>query len=293
MPAPPGFRRVRFTAGRRAPLGHTLTGDIRRHRISGAAGTGRPRQVLVYLPPAYEQETARYPVLYVNDGQNVFDGATAFVPGQEWELDETAERLIRAGRIDPLIVVAVDHAGESRFDEFGPVRDAGRRAGGGADAYGRFLVGRVKRFVDRTYRTRAHREHTGLLGSSLGGVVTLHLGLTRPDVFSRLAVMSPSVWWGQQAIVRQVRALAERPPLRVWLDMGTAEGERALTDARALRDAMLAKGWRLGDDLAYEEVEGAPHTESAWAARADRVLEFLFPPVSPRAADVPGPRGTP
>jgi predicted alpha/beta superfamily hydrolase len=291
VPAPPGpRRRARFTVGRRAPVRHTLTGDIRQHRISDAV-TGRPRHVLVYLPPGYERaETARYPVLYVNDGQNVFDGATAFIPGQEWELDETVERLVRARRIDTLIVVAIDHAGEHRLDEFGPVRDAGRRAGGGADAYGRFLVGRVKRLVDRTYRTRADREHTGLCGSSLGGLVTLYLGLTRPDVFSRLAVMSPSVWWGQRAIVREVDALADRPPLRVWLDMGTAEGGRALTDVRTLRDAMVAKGWRLGKDLAYEEVEGAPHAESAWATRVDRVLEFLFPPLSPRAAGGPGPR---
>lgn len=269
---------------------HTLTGDIRRHRLAWP-GWRRKRNVLVYLPPGYaEADDTRYPVLYVHDGQNVFDGATAFVPGQEWELDETAERLIRARAIAPVIIVAVDHAGEHRVDEFTPVCDARRQVGGGADEYGRALVDVVKRFVDRTYRTRPGPEHTGLCGSSMGGLVTLHLGLARPDVFSKLAVLSPSVWWSRRAIVRRVRRLRDRPPVHVWLDVGTAEGAREVADVRALRDALVDRGWRLGHDLAYAEIEGAPHAESAWAARVDRVLACLFPPVSPRAGGGRDPR---
>lgn len=278
-------------ARRAARARHTLTGDIRRHRVTGTRQDGRARNVLVYLPPGYDRSgDRRYPALYVNDGQNVFDGATAFVPGEEWQLDETAGRLIDEGRIAPLIIVAVDHAGERRLDEFGPVRDRRRNAGGGADDYGRVLVERIKPLVDRRYRTRPGREDTGLCGSSMGGLVTLYLGLTRPDAFSRLAVMSPSVWWGRRAVVRQVKALDGRPASRIWLDTGTAEGVHALSDVRALRDAMVEKGWRLGDDLAYTEVDGAPHSEAAWAARVDQVLEFLFPALTPRGAGAPGPR---
>ena len=114
-------------------------------------------------------------------------------------------------------------------------------------------------------------------GSSLGGLVTLHLGLRYPTVFSRLAVVSPSVWWRNRTILMTVAALAEKPALRIWLDIGTKESTRAVPDARALRDTLLNKGWRLGEDLAYLEAEGGEHTESAWAQRAGPMLQFLFP----------------
>jgi len=114
-------------------------------------------------------------------------------------------------------------------------------------------------------------------GSSLGGLVSLYLGLRYPSVFSRLAVVSPSVWWRNRAILKTVAALKEKPALRIWLDIGTKESTRAVPDARALRDALINKGWRLGDDLAYLEVDGAEHTESAWAQRVDPMLRFLFP----------------
>jgi predicted alpha/beta superfamily hydrolase len=246
---------------------------------------GRTRNVLVYLPPGYADETSRrYPVLYFQDGQNLFDGATSFVPGEEWRLDETAERLIHAGEIEPLIVVAIDHAGRARLDEFGPVRDARHSAGGQAHLYGRMLVEEIKPLIDSEYRTRRGPNDTGLGGSSMGGLVTLHLALHSPLVFTRLAVMSPAAWWGGGAIVRQVDALAGRLPVRIWLDMGTAEGRRALRDVRALRDALIRKGWREGRDLRYVEVDGATHAEAAWGARVDQVLKFLFPSTPPRDA---------
>lgn len=114
-------------------------------------------------------------------------------------------------------------------------------------------------------------------GSSLGGLVTLYLGLRYPGVFSRLAVMSPSVWWRQRAILKTVAAVRERPALRIWLDMGTKESTRAVLDARALRDELVNRGWQLGKNLAYCEVENGEHTESAWAQRVGPMLQFLFP----------------
>jgi predicted alpha/beta superfamily hydrolase len=252
------------------------TGIFRRHEPFRSALLGQNRTVWVSLPSGYTTGRARYPVLYLHDGQNVFDGARSFIPGQEWGVDETAQRLIRAGRIEPLIVVGIDNAGSERIAEYTPTPDR-RYGGGGAARYGRMLTDELKPFIDRTYRTRPAPADTGLGGASLGGLVTLALGLSRPDVFGRLAVLSPSVWWDERQVLRQVDALPRRTAARIWLDIGTGEGERAVTDARLLRDALRRKGWRLGTDLAYVEADGARHNEAAWAARVDPILRYLFP----------------
>lgn len=263
---------------------HTLTGNINRHshfesRILG----GTRRDVLVYLPRGYRRQTrTRFPVLYMHDGQNVFDAATSFA-GVEWGVDETAQRLIRKQLIEPLIVVAVENVGDNRIHEYAPTRGViaqtgtrKKRSRGLAKKYGRFLVEELKPYIDKTYRTRPEGEFTGLAGSSLGGLVTLALGLWFPKVFRRLGIMSPSVWWDNQAIVRMVESLDNKLPLKIWLDTGTHEEGWERT--RVLRDALVEKGWRLYDDLQYAEVQGAGHSEGAWAARVDPMLRYLFPP---------------
>jgi predicted alpha/beta superfamily hydrolase len=161
-------------------------------------------------------------------------------------------------------------------DEYTPVEDK-RLGGGQADAYGRMLVEELKPFIDGQYRTLPGAEHCGMGGSSLGGLVTLYLGLRYPTIFSRLAVMSPSAWWRNRAILKSVAALSQKHELRIWLDIGTKESTRAVPDARALRDGLINKGWQLGKDLAYFEGDGAEHNESAWAQRAGPMLTFLFP----------------
>jgi len=260
---------------------HTLTGDIRRHPAFASKLLGNEREILVYLPPGYRRSRRRYPVLYMNDGQNVFDAATSFT-GVEWGIDESCERLIREEKIAPLIVVAVANAGADRIHEYTPTRgvysamgETGRSRAL-ASRYGRFLVEELKPFIDRKYRTRPEGEFTGLGGSSLGGLVTMVLGLRFPETFTRLAVMSPSIWWDDCVLYRLVQTLRRKPALRVWLDTGTAEPgwERAAV----LRDGLVSKGWQLGDDLAFLEAEGAGHHEGAWAYRMESVLTFLFPP---------------
>jgi len=266
---------------------HTLTGNVVRHDDFRSELVDAGRRVWVYLPPQYDKETERcFPVLYMHDGQNVFDGATAFLPGKEWQADETAERLIREGRIEPLVIVAVDNAAERRTDEYTPAADAGAR-GGGAALYGRMLVEELKPWVDRTYRTRPGREDTGLAGSSLGGLVSLWVGLTHADTFGKIAALSTSVWWDDGFILRFVESLPEKPDTRIWTDMGTREGDRALAAARRLRDALVARGWQEGADLRYVEARGATHDEPAWAERLPAVLEFLYPPVAHRSSAAP------
>ncbi len=253
--------------------GHTLTGDVRTHEAFHSRYLPRDRTVLVYLPPDYDTESAdRYPVLYLHDGQNVFDRATSF--GEEWEVDESAQRLITEGEIEPLIIVGIYNTGEHRLDEYTPTPEADEGRGGHADDYGRMLVEELKPFIDTTYKTL---PSAAMGGSSLGGLLTMHLGLRYPTAFSRLAVLSPSIWWDDRVILREVEALPAHLPLRIWLDAGTAEGVDTLVNVRALRDALLAKGWELGDDLSYLEAEGGEHNEQSWSARVERFLKFLFP----------------
>jgi len=262
---------------------HTLTGNIKRHRAFPSRILGNRRDVLVYLPRGYGRlSLRRYPVLYLHDGQNVFDAATAFA-GVEWGVDETAERLIQRKLIEPLIIVAVANLGDERIHEYAPTRgviDAKakrkRRSKGLAREYGHFLTDELKPYIDRKYRTKREAEFTGLGGSSLGALVTLAIGILYPHVFRRLIVMSPSIWWDDFAIYRLVDSIEEKAPLKIWLDTGTAEP--GWEQARELRSRLVEKGWRLFNDLQYLEAKGADHSEAAWAARVDPALRFLFPP---------------
>jgi predicted alpha/beta superfamily hydrolase len=262
---------------------HTLTGNIKRHRAFPSKILGNRRDVLVYLPRGYRRfSRRRYPVLYLQDGQNVFDAATSF-SGVEWGVDEAAERLIKENLIEPLIVVAVANTGEQRIDEYAPTRgviDAKakrkKRSKGLARKYGRFLIDELKPYIDQKYRTNPDAEFTGLGGSSLGGLVTLTIGILYPQVFSRLIVMSPSIWWDDFAIYRLVDSIQQKPPLKIWLDIGTAEP--GWEQARELLNRLLEKGWKLQKDVLYMESQGADHSEAAWAARVEPALRFLFPP---------------
>lgn len=256
---------------------HTLTGEFRKHVDFPSRVLTTKHTVVVSLPPGYDATPdRRYPVLYLQDGQNLFDGATSFIPGQEWRVDETAQRLMTQGAIEPLIVVGIYNAGERRLAEYTPTPDP-KYGGGDADLYARFLVEELKPFVDSTYRSLPGPESTGVGGSSLGGLLAMHLGLRYPNVFGRLAVVSPSVWWDGREIVGEVDRIAARTPARIWLDTGTAEGKGVKKDARRLRDALVRKGWTLNTDLSYFEANGAAHNEAAWSARVEPILRFLFP----------------
>jgi predicted alpha/beta superfamily hydrolase len=265
---------------------HTLTGNIKRHAAFPSKILRNRRDVLVYLPRGYRRfSRRRYPVLYLQDGQNMFDAATAFF-GVEWGVDEAAQRLIKSNLIEPLIIVAVANTGENRIHEYAPTRavfdssaKGKKRSRGLARDYGRFLIQELKPYIDRKYHTKREAQFTGLGGASLGGLLTLSLGLWFPNVFRRLIVMSPSVWWDNCVIYGMVESLEDKLPLKIWLDTGTREPgwERA----RDLRNRLIEKGWRLDDDLQYSEIEGGDHSEGAWGARVDPALRFLFPPTPP------------
>lgn len=254
------------------------TGVVRFIHDFHSDSLGNSRRVAVYLPPGYESSTERYPVLYMQDGQNLFDVDTER-GGQKWGIDAICDRLIGSGELPPFIVVAVDNTPD-RIPEYTPVPDPGY-GGGRGDLYGKFLIDELKPFVDANLRTLPGPENTGLMGSSLGGLISLHVGLGRPDVFSRVGALSPSLWWADEELTKRLESSA--PPqsrARVWLDMGTREGDnpgQRVAETRVLGGVLQARGWREGDDLAVRVIDGAGHNEGAWRERAAEVLKFLFP----------------
>jgi predicted alpha/beta superfamily hydrolase len=235
------------------------------------------RIISVYLPPQYEFEPERsFPVFYLHDGQNLIDPRTSYVPGHTWRAGETADRLNEDGEAEPMILVGVANTGLRRMAEYTPTRDY-RMGGGEGRQYGRLLVEELKPWIDRTFRTKPEAAQTGLGGSSLGGLITLYLGLNHADVFGKLAVLSPSIWWDQRSILNTVAMVHPKTRPRIWLDIGTAEGLRHVRDTELLNRRLIQEGWRMGLDLQFAIVEGGFHSEDAWAARFDQVLRFLFP----------------
>jgi predicted alpha/beta superfamily hydrolase len=241
----------------------------------------RKRNVVIYLPPNYDRRRQEgYPILLMQDGQNLFEPHTAFVPGQHWRLREAADDTIRSGLVEPLIIVGIENAGADRVHEYTPTHDAARKAGGKAADYGQMLIEELLPLLRDRYRLAEGSSRVGVGGSSLGALLSLYVALQHPDVFGRAAVMSPAAWWGERAILREIEAFSgsERP--RLWLDIGAREGRDAVADARMVRDALRARGWTRAE-LHYREESFAEHNESAWASRAPIMLQFLFPAGEP------------
>jgi len=259
----------------------TITGNVQTHEHFTSKILGNERTVLVWLPPDYETNTAaRYPVLYLHDGQNVFDASTSFAG--EWRADETATELIRSGKIQPIIMVAVANAGAARIDEYTPTRDEQHARGGKGELYARFLISELKPFIDAHYRTLTDREHTAVAGSSLGGLISLYLGQQHGDVFSMCGVMSPSLWWDNQQLLNSIesdpQALKRE---KIWLDIGSAEGPSEEATGHVQRVQKLAKileaaGMTPNQQFTSRTYEGAQHNERAWSRRFGEVLQFFF-----------------
>ena len=260
-----------------AELAAAGPGQLQKHEQFRSRFLTKKRDLIVYLPGIYQKRpNLRFPVLYLEDGQNLFDPATSFIPGVYWRVGETADALIAQGLIQPLIIVGIYNTGKQRINEYTPTRD--RKLGGGkADKYGRLLVEELKPFIESQYRTEPGPANTGLGGSSLGGLLTIYLGLKYPQIFGKLAVLSPSVWWDRRTILDFAAStpLAARP--RIWLDVGTKEDTHTVANVTALRDTLHRRGWQDGRNLHFEVFQGAQHNEAAWAERVGPFLQFLFP----------------
>lgn len=238
---------------------------------------GNVRDLFVYLPAGYEFSGRDYPVVYLQDGQNLFDPRYAFAGS--WHADEAAASAARLGA--EAILVGVANTGATRLAEYSPFPDW-RMGGGEADRYLTFLVRRVKPLVDAEFRTRRGREHTVIGGSSMGGLLALYAFFRHPETFGRASVQSPALWFARAAIFDYVAA-APFVPGRLYLDVGQREGRPTLENARRMRDLLEEKGFRIGQTLRWLEDPRGTHQEHAWGRRLRKALAFLVSTdISPR-----------
>lgn len=259
-----------------------LAGELRLHELQSRIFRNT-RKLRVWLPPGYsapENQGRHYPVFYLNDGQNLFDPATSYI-GVDWQADEAADRLIREGRIPPLIIVGIDNAQRDRPREYLPyrsfhppiMRPLGKR-------YPDFLLHEVMPFVYRQYRIARGPENTGLGGSSLGAIISLYTALDRPGVFGRLLLESPSLFISNRQLLKSSRAFRQWPA-RIFMAIGTKEAgaderdREVVEDVRELEHVFRRAG--LGEDRLLLRIdEGATHNEKEWAKRFPEALTFLF-----------------
>jgi predicted alpha/beta superfamily hydrolase len=222
------------------------------------------RDIYVYLPDGYEKSATRYPVIYMHDGQNLFDPARGYL-GQTWKAQSTLNELIARKLMSPVIVVAIDNT-SARMEEYIPEKQA--------DAYLDFIIGTLKPLVDGQLKTKTDRTHTAIMGSSLGGLVSLYAGIKHPEIFGRVAALSPSIWWNQRSILGSYQQAAVLP-LKVYLDSGTEGGEEP-QDVQQLTALLQQRGFEQRSLYSFIQ-NGANHSEYFWAMRLPIALQFLFP----------------
>ncbi|QOY93768.1 alpha/beta hydrolase [Massilia sp. UMI-21] len=235
-------------------------------------GLARKRQLRLYLPPGYATSNKRYPVLYMHDGQNLFDAATAYAG--EWKVDETLDALAREGKLE-LIVVGIDNGQEKRMTELN-AWDNEKFGKGEGRAYTDFIVKTVKPMIDRTYRTLPGREHTAIMGSSMGGLASHYALVQYPDVFSKAGVFSPAYWTAAPAF----DFVAARPvptDARVFLLMGEKEGPQMNADVQRMAETVKKTG-HPATNTVLKIVPGAEHNEAFWAGELREALLWMFAP---------------
>ncbi|MBI3006253.1 MAG: histidine kinase [Ignavibacteriales bacterium] len=251
------------------PSASGITGTVRYHRSIKGEGLRYERDVIVWLPPSYNNvEARRYPVLYVHDGQNVFDPSTSYI-GYDWKVDEVTDSLIQAGKIQEIITVAVNNSPD-RVPEYSD-SDVGRN-------YAKFVVQQLKPFIDKTYRTKTDASNTGIMGSSMGGLASFLFVWWYPDVFSKAGCLSSAFLFDDDKILKEVRSYnGPKKAIRVYMDCGGAGMEAQLKNGMdEMRETLLKKGHNEGVDFEYFYDEHAEHNERAWSERVWRPLMFMF-----------------
>ena len=236
---------------------------------------GRPRRIWLYLPPGYAASKRRYPVLYLHDGQNIFDEATAYAG--EWAVDKTLNQLVASGQ-DPTgcIVVAIDNGGERRLDEYSPWVNERLKKGGEGSQYVEFLVRTLKPYLDQHYRTRPDPAHTAILGSSMGGLISLYAGVKYPAVFGRVGVFSPAFWFAKDSLLAFVRRQRPVPATsRFYFVAGPAEGPSMVPQMTEVRDALLARGLS-PTRVAFKTPADGQHAEWFWRREFGPAYQWLL-----------------
>jgi predicted alpha/beta superfamily hydrolase len=246
-----------------------ITGAVKYHRGLQHPKLRHARDVIVWLPPSYEKnQRQRYPVLYMHDGQNLFDPSTSFL-GADWRVDEVADSLIRLKKIEEIIVVGIYNTPD-RTPEYSDT-ELGR-------AYANFVIHHLKPMIDSTYRTKPEAKSTAVMGSSMGGLISFLFVWWHPEIFSKAGCLSSAFLVDDNKILREVRAYTgPKKPIRVYLDDGSEGLEARLKPGYDEMVALLLeKGYAKGTDLEYFYDVGAEHNERAWAKRLWRPLGFMF-----------------
>lgn len=240
---------------------------------------GRTRRIWLYLPPDYATSQKTYPVLYMHDGQNLFDAATSF--SGEWGVDEALNQLHAVGDWG-CIVVGVDNGGATRLDEYSPYVNP-QYGGGQGDQYVDFLINTLKPYIDQHYRTRPDRLHTGVMGSSMGGLISLYAALKRPDVFGRAGVFSPSLWFNRKIYTFASNAQPLRPDPRFYLLSGGRESTGQRRDQLQMADTLALAGFTRGAAGEVDTVikTDGQHAEWFWKREFPAAYQWLFQGVGP------------
>lgn len=236
------------------------------------------RDLYIYLPPSYGLQPERhYPVLYMHDGQNIFDGSSSY-SGSGWEMHRVTDDLIARQQIEEILIVGIAHQNDQRLSEYAHTDGSfeGHPIKGKGLLYEAFLIEDVKPFIEANYRVLSGPENTALMGSSMGGLVTFNIGLRHPKLFGKLGVVSPSFWWGGDATLKQVSKLSRNQlPVRLWIDMGDSEGP-FMEGFTEVIQALLSKGISPQEAMAHRIVHGAIHSEADWMRRVHCPLLYFF-----------------
>lgn len=235
---------------------------------------GHPRNVVVYLPESYHTSPKRYPVLYMHDGNNLFDPYISHLDC-DWGLDETIHKLTATHQMREIIVVGIYNTPDRAY-EYTPFR-SNEYGGGGGDNYARFMTDELKPFIDGRFRTLKDAANTAVGGASFGGIFSLYVGVMRPDVFSAIMAISPSLWWADERLTDWVVSQKPDPRrTRIWMDMGLIEGDESVRCSRAFDKAFREAFPAYGTFYRYEEFANAPHNAVAWGKRFHLPLSYIF-----------------
>jgi predicted alpha/beta superfamily hydrolase len=234
-------------------------------------GLERKRQLRLYLPPGYATSGKRYPVLYMHDGQNLFDSATAY--SGEWKVDETLDALARDGKLE-LIVVGIDNGQDKRLTELNAWTHPKFGEAEGRQ-YMDFIVNTVKPIIDRDYRTLPDRANTAVMGSSMGGLISHYAINQYPDVFSKAGVFSPAYWTAAPGVYDFVSAKPAPKDARLYMVMGTEEGDSMVPDAKRMA-SLLAQTGHPAANMEMKIVKGARHNEGFWSGEFRDAVLWMF-----------------
>ncbi|HBH06337.1 MAG TPA: hypothetical protein DDX92_07020 [Flavobacteriales bacterium] len=233
----------------------------------------RYRRILIYLPPDYDVSGNSYPVLYMHDGQNLFDAYTSFAG--EWEVDETLTAMYSSGK-PGIIVVGIDNGGGFRADEYAPWINPAY-GGGEGDLYLDFIVNTLKPYIDLNYRTLTDRDNTGIMGSSLGALISTYAGIRNPEVFGRIGAFSSAYWFNDPQIFDYIDStgIPSSYVSRFYQNVGTQEGGTMVADMFRMQNKLIAAGLDSSSIISQEHIDGQ-HNEWFWAREFEPAINWLF-----------------